>query len=52
MEAFKTFIKSLEAPQRNVKTKINLFFSFRPGMGRKGLNHVLACPYNSTFSTF
>ena len=33
MEAFKAFIKPFEAPQKSVKIKFKLIFSFRPGSG-------------------
>ena len=36
MKTFKTFVKRLEAPQRNVKIN-KLIFSFCPGLGREGL---------------
>ena len=37
MKAFKAFIKPFEAPQRNVKIKIKLFFSLRPRSKRERL---------------
>ena len=39
MKVFKALIKSFEAPQRNVKIKLNLIFSLHPGLGREGLIH-------------
>ena len=34
MKAFKAFIKPLEAQQRRLNIRFNLFFSLRPGLGR------------------
>ena len=38
MKALKAFIKPFEAPQRSVKIKSKLIFSFLPGSGQEGLN--------------
>ena len=38
IKAFKAFVKSFEAPERSVKIKISLIFTFYPEVGQKGLS--------------
>ena len=40
-EGLKAFIKPFEAPQRSVKIKIELLFSYCPGLGREELKRYL-----------
>ena len=40
-EGLKAFVKPFKAPQRSVKTKIELFFSYRTGLGREELKRYL-----------